>query len=88
MRLPPGSRQRALAVAAAAGALAGAIVGAWVAALIARASVRRALRLARLAFRVATLTLYRPCADCHQWLHADARVCHRCGYRDRTRSRR
>jgi hypothetical protein len=45
--------------------------------------VRRLLGIARFWLLVVTLRLYRPCPDCHKYIHADARVCHRCGYRRR-----
>jgi hypothetical protein len=67
--------------AAVAGGVLGVLTAAWIAAALARLAVRRAVRTVRFGYRVATFTLYRPCADCHKWIHADARVCHRCGYR-------
>ncbi len=48
------------------------------------ASVRRSLRIARWVALVVTLRLFRPCPDCHKYIHAHARICHRCGYRMRS----
>ena len=87
VRLPPGSRSRALAAAGALGAALGALIGAWLATVLARAAADRAYRAARLCLRVATFRLYRPCADCRKRIHTDARVCRHCGYRKRGRAR-
>ena len=75
--LPPGSRNRTAAIAAAVLTALGSVLTA----LITAASARRAVRTARFAVRVATLRLYLPCADCRKRIHTDARVCRHCGYR-------
>jgi hypothetical protein len=62
-------------------ALIGALIAARLGFAIWLRLLHRALRTARFWFLVATLSLYRPCPDCHKYIHADARVCHRCGYR-------
>ena len=62
-------------------ALIGALLAARLGIAIWLRLLRRVLRTVRFWFLVATLSLYRPCPDCHKYIHADARLCHRCGYR-------
>jgi hypothetical protein len=76
-------RQRVGSAGVAVVAGAGGLLAAWIAFRVWLAGVRRGLRVLRWSMLVATLRLYRPCPDCHKYIHADARLCHRCGYRRR-----
>jgi len=80
------------APAAIAGGLAAtaiASLGAWLALRLAVRCLRLARTTARFTVALATFRLYRRCPDCRRLKRADARVCHRCGYRrpDRTTRR-
>jgi hypothetical protein len=62
-------------------AILGALLAVRVSLRLSAMAVQRVLRVMRFSLLVITLRLYRPCPDCHKYIHADARVCHRCGYR-------
>jgi uncharacterized paraquat-inducible protein A len=66
-------------------AVIGGSVAAWAAARVSLYTVRRAIAAARFGFYVATLQLYRRCPDCKAYIHHDARLCRRCGFRLRAR---
>jgi hypothetical protein len=77
--------KRTLGVVAA--MLAGALT-AWVALGALAYTVRRGVAALRFGFYVATLQLYRRCPDCKSYIHHDARLCRRCGFRLRPRQTR
>jgi hypothetical protein len=61
--------------------LVGAAVALRLSAWLAAGLTRLALRAARWWLLFLTLRLWASCADCHTYIHAHARICHRCGYR-------
>ena len=76
-------RRSAIVIGAVIGALSG-----WIAVRVFLRAVRTGLRIARYAFAVITLRLYRRCPDCKALHRADARVCRYCGYRKPQRTGR
>jgi len=60
--------------------LAGALA-AWAALRALAYTVRRGIAAARFGFFVMTLQLFRRCPDCKAFIHHDARLCRRCGFR-------
>jgi ribosomal protein L32 len=75
------ARQRVAVITGAGIAAALAWCGIRLVVRVALAAARRMLRIARWCLLVATFRLFTPCPDCHKYVHANARVCHRCGYR-------
>jgi hypothetical protein len=69
-------------------AVLGGSLAAWVALRGFLYTVRRGVAAARFGFHVATLQLYRRCPDCKAYIHHDARLCRRCGFRLRSRPTR
>ncbi len=70
------------------GMVAAALAGALAALAALRAllyMVRRGVAAVRFGFLVVTLQLYRRCPDCKSYIHHDARLCRRCGFRLRPR---
>jgi ribosomal protein L32 len=81
----PARHQLWLAGGVLAGVL-GLVLGGRIALRLALIGRRRAARIARWLLLLTTLRLYQPCPDCHKYIHANARVCHRCGFRKRPRT--
>jgi hypothetical protein len=70
------------------GMVAGVLAGGLAAVAVLRAvryAVRRCVAAVRFGFFVVTLQLYRRCPDCKAFIHHDAHVCRRCGFRLRPR---
>jgi hypothetical protein len=68
--------------------VAGVLAGGLAALAVLRAvlyTVRRGVAAVRFGFFVLTLQLYRRCPDCKAFIHHDAHVCRRCGFRLRPR---
>jgi hypothetical protein len=84
-RLSP--KQRLASVAGAVALGVATLLGGWIAFRVWLTGARRGLRVLRWLVLVTTLRLYRPCPECHKYVHADARICHRCGYSKRHRPR-
>jgi ribosomal protein L40E len=69
-------------------AVIGGSVAAWAGVRAFVYTVRRGIAAARFGFFVATLQLYRRCPDCKAYIHHDARLCRRCGFRLRPKPSR